>query len=170
MRDSQIARLVSLTIYCIFPFLRDSWDSRDSHWYFREKRVSFSTKFSREKLRNETRCQPYILYKQWRHVHSNYVKTTFAHIFCPLEYDRRDWPTRLSKNGFCDKTDWSFDSYPKSELEMAQIWLDIWFWRWSGALCSESPHGVEFFFNREQIYILNGSPHSSTNYYNYYTD
>ncbi len=33
------AKLVSLTIYRIFPFLRDSWDSRDSHWYFREKRV-----------------------------------------------------------------------------------------------------------------------------------
>ncbi len=52
------AKLASLTIYRIFPFLWDSWDSRDLHWYFREKRVSFSTKFSREKLRNETRCQP----------------------------------------------------------------------------------------------------------------
>ncbi len=50
-------------MYRIFPFLWDSWDSRDSHWYFREKRVSFSTKFSREKLRNEIRCQPYSGYK-----------------------------------------------------------------------------------------------------------
>ncbi len=43
----------------LFPFSRDLWDSRDSQWYFRENQVSFSTKFSREKLRNETRCQPY---------------------------------------------------------------------------------------------------------------
>jgi hypothetical protein len=43
-------RLANLTIYHIFPFLRDLWDSWDSHWYFREKWVLFSTKFSREKI------------------------------------------------------------------------------------------------------------------------
>jgi hypothetical protein len=53
LRVSQIARLASFTIYRIFPF------SRDSHWYFCEKRVSFSTKFLREELQNEPYCQPY---------------------------------------------------------------------------------------------------------------
>ncbi len=59
LQDSQIARLTRFAVYWIFPFSWASWVSRDSQWYFHEKWDSFSTKFSREKLGNETHFQPY---------------------------------------------------------------------------------------------------------------